>query len=151
MPQIFRILRNNSCETTLVSFNTFLNPEQFALSEIEAMLSEKHWVLNISSWCCWSGELEMWVVLDSGGKHVTFYNPGISAGNVRISSKTIYTFKNISKNWYQAFLKILPILTWSTWAAGMYESRGRKRPNVAIKNSPLLCSVVDQLVKYWEF
>ena len=33
----------------------------------------------------------------------------------------------------------------------MYESRGRKRPNVAIKNSPLLCSVVDQLVKNWEF
>ena len=33
-----------------------------------------------------SGQLEMWVVLDSGGKHVTFYNPGISAGNVRISS-----------------------------------------------------------------
>ena len=39
-----------------------------------------------------SGQLEMWVVLDSGGKHVTFYNPGISAGNVRISSKAIYAF-----------------------------------------------------------
>ena len=27
-----------------VSFNTFLNPEQFAFSEFDAMLSEKHCV-----------------------------------------------------------------------------------------------------------